>query len=377
MTKLIRYRNILLVLICGNILCSLFPFPPFVWRIGILVVCFLLLIKHRGITFDLFEKGCLWLLYLNVFYFLSSFIWSDPTPTMFLDFSVSLMGFLGFSILADHKVLTEKFVFLSMALLTICSIPNFFYLAQMQVTDLGKDEGAFTNNASTLFLWILPLPLILYRKIWSVVVLAVCVFFFLLGAKRGNIIASVPTLLLYVVFLLKGKEVSKTAKFIVFVGLIIICWSAYNFILTDEYFQFRIEQTMEGKTSGRDNLYSSFWNMWLDADNPINSIFGWGYDGANLSSIKSMAHSDWLEFLIDYGLFGVLIYAVLIISIFIKIINSVSKEVTIFFISILSIWILKSIYSMCIIDPLFTMMAISYAYVNQLNNKERSFRDLL
>ncbi len=370
MTKLIRYRNILLVLICGNILCSLFPFPPFVWRIGILVVCFLLLIKHRGVTFDLFEKGCLWLFYINVLYFLFNCIETIPSPTNFVNMAVSLMGFVGFSILSRRNVLTEKFVFVSMILLTICSIPNFFVFAQEQVVNNYKTEGEFTNNASSLFLWIIPLTLILRKKIWSLAVLSICVFFFILGAKRGNIIAAVPTVLLYVIFLFRGKETSKLTKVLIITGLIVVFWSAYNFIQTDAYFQYRLEQTLEGKTSGRDNIYLFFWNMWLDADNPLNTFFGWGYNGTDSSSIKMMAHCDWLEFLIDYGLFGVIVYSLIFIGLVGKIVKSKSLDVKFFFVSIFTIIFFKSLFSMCVLDQLFIMLSIAYGYSNQLFHEE-------
>lgn len=76
-----------------------------------------------------------------------------------------------------------------------------------------------------------------------------------------------------------------------------------------------MENMLEGNVSGRDRIYANIFNGWLDSDNFINLLFGYGFAGSRLlSGSGHFAHNDWLELLSNFGLLGVTIYIVLFYS---------------------------------------------------------------
>ena len=67
----------------------------------------------------------------------------------------------------------------------------------------------------------------------------------------------------------------------------------------------------QGDMSGRDIIYSNIWNSWLDS-NFFHFLFGYGFAASiKISGIGLFAHNDWLEILSNFGLLGVIIFAVL------------------------------------------------------------------
>ena len=80
-----------------------------------------------------------------------------------------------------------------------------------------------------------------------------------------------------------------------------------QFAEKSDYFQYRLESTTEGKSSGRDVIYSQLWNHYKSNENIFQLAFGEGaFHTQNINGYK--AHNDWLELLIDCGLLGVIIY---------------------------------------------------------------------
>ncbi len=78
---------------------------------------------------------------------------------------------------------------------------------------------------------------------------------------------------------------------------------------TNDYFRFRIEQTLEGESSSRDVIYSQLWSHYLGNDSYLELIFGEGaFYTVNITIGNHKAHNDWLEILIDCGLLGVISY---------------------------------------------------------------------
>lgn len=82
---------------------------------------------------------------------------------------------------------------------------------------------------------------------------------------------------------------------------------AKNFIAGSDYFAERVEDTLEGNSSGRDAIYSSLLDHMLSRDNIGEIIFG---EGLNKTVAISglFAHNDWLELGINQGLIGIVVY---------------------------------------------------------------------
>ena len=89
-----------------------------------------------------------------------------------------------------------------------------------------------------------------------------------------------------------------------------------DIMMQNDYFQTRLTSTLEGNSSGRDEIYSHIWNVFNNS-NMFHYLFGYGAQGSFIMTAK-FAHSDWLELLINQGLLGFIIYInyIIIISFF-------------------------------------------------------------
>lgn len=173
------------------------------------------------------------------------------------------------------------------------------------------DADGITNNSCYLFLSCLPL-LVLYRKkpLIQFACLAFVIAFIVMGMKRGAIAIG---LVCAVYFMLQSIRNSKGKTRILFMLLSIgICICAV-FIFTHEmttsdYMMKRIDDTLAGNTSGRDNLYSFFWKYFTEQADFKHYLIGRGANGT-LEIYYNYAHNDWLEIAVNQGILGVVVYA--------------------------------------------------------------------
>lgn len=132
-----------------------------------------------------------------------------------------------------------------------------------------------------------------------------------------------------------------------------------------------MENMLEGNVSGRDRIYANIFNGWLDSDNFINLLFGYGFAGSRLlSGSGHFAHNDWLELLSNFGLLGVTIYIVLFYSAskFIRN-NKWGSDKKIIFITILGIWFVTTLFSMGYTSMGGYLNAIMLGYLIGSKNK--------
>lgn len=173
------------------------------------------------------------------------------------------------------------------------------------------DADEITNNSCYLFLSCLPL-LVLYRKkpLIQFACLAFVIAFIVMGMKRGAIAIG---LVCAVYFMLQSIRNSKGKTRILFMLLSIgICICAVFFftheMTTSDYMMKRIDDTLAGNTSGRDNLYSFFWKYFTEQADFKHYLIGRGANGT-LEIYYNYAHNDWLEIAVNQGILGVVVYA--------------------------------------------------------------------
>lgn len=179
-----------------------------------------------------------------------------------------------------------------------------------------KDVEEATNNAGYLIASMVPLFFFLYKKpILQYVGLAVIMLMTLYSMKRGAILICSLSLILFVLKTMKTKNIWRNLTIIVF--LVVIVYLAYfnigKLLDSSDFFNRRIEQTMEGNSSNRDIIYSTFYNAFITEDNPFRFVFGYGAFATG-RLFGGFAHNDWLELAIDNGIIGVLIYLLYWIS---------------------------------------------------------------
>lgn len=366
--KYIWFRNISLLSICGFLCYSLFPFPPIAWRLLFLGTA-LATIGPNINSLTRLEKAVIGFWILNLVYFFVSYLWLDnPSTTQIGNISVTLLSIPLFMTLGKKGVMTERFYSIAVVLLLLSAM---IYFESMRVFMLAKfiNRDDVTNNASVVFLFILPFILLLKNRYLSYLVTLICSYYLMEGAKRGNIICAIPVLFLFILSTFRNKQVKFYEKlvFIVFL-LFATSWGTEKFV-ENEYLQARVEQTLEGNSSNRDIIYANAWKVFSESENAYNVLVGYGFDGTiNHKDLNERAHNDWLEILVDYGITGIIFYC----SIFLSLFSTIKKEKNLknkyILTSVVAIWFLKSIFSMGFSGEIMSLLFILLGYVSMPQN---------
>lgn len=175
---------------------------------------------------------------------------------------------------------------------------------------LNGDVENIVNNIGYIFLSLIPCML-LFRKnpLIGYSGIAYSMYFIIIGMKRGAIILAVIAVMLFVWFTMKrAKGVQKIGITLV-VGVFL---ALFSFFITDrmtenDFFMSRVERTLEGYSSGRDEIYTTLWNNFLEDSNPITVFLGLGANGT-LKIAKNYAHNDWLEIITNQGILGIILF---------------------------------------------------------------------
>ena len=170
------------------------------------------------------------------------------------------------------------------------------------------DEG--TNNAGYLVVSLI--PLLIYLNKHSIIqysVLALIMLFTISSMKRGAIIVGA---FMMIVLILSSIKKSKTGhNVVILILLVVVVFVGVRYIeyilTTSDFFNLRLQMTLEGDTSTRDDIYSFFFHYFLNQTSIISFLVG---SGANATAQISglFAHNDWLEIAIDQGILGVCVY---------------------------------------------------------------------
>lgn len=263
--------------------------------------------------------------------------------------SFSLTFFVSYYIVRKKSVSENILVSIAVIFIILASI-RFFYSAFMLRNMLGRDD--VTNNVSYIILALVSYIPIVYKqnKIISLSLIFLITFLIIMGAKRGAILSfSIVVIFSFSYYIKKTVLSAKiiVSMIIVVIAIIGFCYYQYE---SNEYLQRRIEQTTQGDTSNRDVAYSQLFNYWLEDTNILTFIVGNG-TAHSVAIWGNYAHNDWLELLINNGLFGLVIYFVL----FFKIRTYIAKSSLLFYFRwsayiVMTIWFLKSIFSMGYMD---------------------------
>ena len=210
------------------------------------------------------------------------------------------------------KESTIKFWFFVFLILTIRS----FFRSQARQLEEALERGSlaeeFTNNVGYTFVALLPALVLFYKKpMIQYLGLAVCGYFIVICMKRGAILCGVICLLWFMVVNL--RKVPRKRKWIVILATVAVVVAGvylFNYMMeTSSYFRYRLAETEAGESSGRNDLYSIFYNHFIHEDNPWKFLFGNGAS-ATLKISYNFAHNDWLEIAINQGVVGLVIYLI-------------------------------------------------------------------
>ena len=222
---------------------------------------------------------------------------------------ISLLPIFSAFLYTKQGLLTPKMMRLWIPIWILIALLSYYSYQQLALSILvTRDE--ITNNVAYRFVALMPILILLYKKpIFMFCAILFCLLFILMGMKRGAILIAAVNLLIVLFYMYKVG--SKKMKFFIILSSFIICValviSIEQLLLSSDYFASRIDATLDGDTSGRGDIYSSFWNYFINQSNLLNLLFGNGAD-ATLIIGYNYAHNDWLEILINQGVIGASIY---------------------------------------------------------------------
>ena len=261
------------------------------------------------------------------------------------------------------------------------SILSFFVYKRESLELLYDTSNVFdedTNRAAYDFVGLLSFLFLFERKpILQYMLLFVLSYFVVLCIKRGAMVSGTLVLLWFIYVSVESSSKKKRTGIILLVVASLI--AGYYFVVqyynTSDYFQYRMELTKEGSSSGRDMIYSALWQHYINNDNIVQLLFGEGaYHTMNVTFMK--AHNDWLELLIDCGLISALIYLVYWICFMMDCRNSRPNSLVHFMlIACLIITLSRSFYSMSFSDMLMsTNLIMGYCFAN-INRQPSNLRN--
>lgn len=369
--------NVLIV--CLILYFSQGPILPTTSQISkLILICIILISVYyalKVITLNIRQSTFIWtwllLISLNIFGYLLTIEYGEPNFGQIKTILIVTLPFYPFYYLSLKKLLKPshlKFIFLTMI---IVSILQFYY--SIEEIRAIRDKENIVNNVSYYFVMLLPYIFLFRRKILAYVSLFIILFFVIQSAKRGALIVSLAATVVFIYYQIFTNSSKRIVRNLVIatIGLSCIFIYLYRLFLKNEFLVSRLNQIDEGG-SGRSTIYSNLLSSWYNSDSIFNFIFGYGFrSSVDHSGTGNLAHNDWLEILINFGILGFLAYLSVLLSLVFCLFNkTIKREYKIILFSIILIWLLISFFSMFYTSMISVFLVILLAFI--LGDKERT-----
>lgn len=255
-----------------------------------------------------------------------------------------------------------------------------YHAALLRALEAGSDRDEFTNNVGYEFLEIIPLLAFFSdKKVIQYAGLTYVMVFLLLAVKRGAILIGAICLVYFMWSSIRGTKGNRKLFVVVLSVAVIVVgyYAVMNLLVNSDYFMYRLEVTQEGGTSGRDEIYSRFFNHFINESDLFELLFGNGAYGT-LKVFQRLAHNDWLELAINQGLLGVLVYLVYWIK-FYKTVRSArfNEEIHLAIMLLFIIYFMRTFFSMSYGDmSIYTTSCLGYCLgrISENEAKMSSYR---
>ncbi|MCO5268230.1 MAG: O-antigen ligase family protein [Brumimicrobium sp.] len=369
--KNIFARNTLFILIVAYFLQgSVYESGSIISQVSLLVILFISLYYFIRLLFSNEKKNnifILWssLVFLNLIGFLfTGDIMNKVHFSMLKVVMMALLSFYPFYYFSSRNLISERYILIFGLVMLPVIVLEFYFNHDLVLERFGKEN--VVNNVGYSFVSIIPF-LFFHKKskIIPLLILLICLYFIVESTKRGAILIGIISALLYLYYLIRSQRKNNFFSYIlILIGIISIYYFLSNLIENDSFLLQRIEQTKEGDSSQRNIIYYNIWNGWLNSDNFLHLLLGFGFAGSTILSGMGLAHNDWLELLSNFGLLGVSIYLFLFIYLFkFIILYKGSFMLKMLGYTLIITWIIKTLFSMGIYTESFIFQSMLIAYL--------------
>lgn len=289
---------------------------------------------------------------------------NEPT-TYFKEYELSLLPIFAFYYYAKTGRINSKWFFKASLLFIVTAIIAFYYNESRAMLSFGRDE--ITNNAGYFVVSLLPIVVFLKKKpLYQYAALFLIFFYVVQGMKRGAIIVVVIGCGYFVWESYKNAKGNKKFLYIL-LGLVVVIAGVMYFqyqLENSDYMKLRLERTMEGDMSERENMYPDYLDFYFNNATIAEYLLGYGADGT-LKNMGDFAHEDWIETLMNQGFLGIVLllnYWLAILYVTIKSYMRRYSNITLILSLFIIIYFTKSLVSMSINDmTIFSTSALAYA----------------
>lgn len=303
------------------------------------------------------EKIIFWFWFINTCYwFFSDKVlmsdWYEPLSTMnnFKSIFCTFLTYFPVRYFTRKDILTEKLLSYFAVIMLVVFIWSFFSFEARMLYELNRE--AITNNMGYRFVALLPL-LAIFRKVKSTyITVFVASYFVIMSSKRGAILCC--ALFFILLFYYSFKNIPRNKKFVYSILILVIfAISVYYLIdifMSNEYLITRLtnmEAGVDDSGNARVNQISAIVEYTTNGS-IFHFLFGYGFDKSVMMA-GNYAHNDWAELLANLGVFGCVLYLIFftsLIKIFTKNKNQLDPMQRLMFVSVLSCWLLASMFSM-------------------------------
>lgn len=205
----------------------------------------------------------------------------------------------------------------------ICLVALFYGATTLNISSfinvaIGNNEYDVNENIGIYALITIPFVMLLGNRIIKWLILIGIMIVVLLAARRTATICFVLILILNIIKELKSTSNNKNffSKYIFPLVLIASVVYGIQMLLTGDFaiaFERTVNRFLEIKDdsgSGRTSIYKAVLNSFYDS-NILEILFGHGYLGVNRIIGHTAAHNDFLEYLYDFGIIGLVFYTYL------------------------------------------------------------------
>lgn len=223
----------------------------------------------------------------------------------------SILPIYAYYSFARDKLINEKWFYKWSLIFFAVAVSAFFTRRNemiLEALESGSQQTEFTNNFAYLFVSLIPLIAIVSgKKYYHWILWTVVLIFSIFSFKRGAILISAASFLLFLFVSFGNQSKHKNRYLAVSVLVMVVVYFSIDYLFQNsDYFLVRLENTREGSLSQRDVLYAAAWEIFTGS-NLFHMLFG---HGANMtgSLMGNGAHNDWLELLVNQGLFTIVFF---------------------------------------------------------------------
>lgn len=265
--------------------------------------------------------------------------------------------------------------------LLLVAIVNYYKDLNEMILESLSGRVEFTMNVGYEFLSLVPIICMYYKRpLIQYLFMLFLMYWIVICMKRGAMLIGIICALYFLWNTVKNT--SSLKKIVSLAMATATMYLGYRFFLSmlanSDYFLLRYESTLEGNSSGRDEIYSNLLSGMLENFNLFEWMFGRG-GYSTFSVAGEMAHNDWLEILCNNGIIGLIIFSMFMLSFFNTVKNS-RKNVSnylyvsffmVFFITLVRTLISQSIMVLTDVQTMMIGYCIYITYSQGLQNQYR------